>query len=134
VKDDLVLDGENLMPYLTKEKKGNPHSELYWRKLEESAARVDDFKLISLEGYGNVLYNLENDISETQDLSKIQEQEYNRLSKAYNKWEEKMQEPKWVESKSWMQVTYHIHKQLMENKPIHFYSPTQMKKYHQKDE
>ena len=33
-------------------------------------------------------------------------------------WETEMSEPLWFEEKGWMDVTYNIHKQLMQNKKV----------------
>lgn len=131
--EEITLDGKNLLPYLTKEKTGNPHQALYWRKLEESAARIDNFKMVRLEGYGSVVYNLTEDIGETTDLSKENEAVYNQLTDEFRNWEKEMMNPLWGEPKNWMEVTYHIHKQLMQNKPVHYQSPYEMNKHNQKN-
>lgn len=120
---DLVLDGTNLLPYLSGEKQGNPHSELYWRKLDESAARIGDYKLIHLKNYGSAMYNLSNDLGETNNLINKDSVTFNRLFKKLSEWEYKLQEPLWNEGKPWEDVTYHIHQHLMENKPAQYKSP-----------
>ena len=112
----LKLDGKNLLPYVTGEKKGNPHESLFWRKLDESAARMGDYKIINLNDYGTVLYNLKDDLSETEDLSQQNKKQVDRLLSVYHHWENQLMDPLWLEGKSWMDVTYHIHKQLMQNK------------------
>lgn len=114
--ETLELDGVNLLPYLKDEKQGNPHETLFWRKLEESAVRMDNLKLIHLDNYGSVLYDLNADLGETKDLSKDKAKELQKLISVYNNWETTLIQPLWDESKPWMDVTYHIHKQLMENK------------------
>ncbi|WP_242155648.1 sulfatase-like hydrolase/transferase [Aestuariivivens sediminis] len=124
--DDLVLDGVNLLPYLEGKMFGNPHDDLYWRKLEESAARAGNFKLIHLDGYGSVLYDLTADLGETKNLIQDQPEMYNLLSDRLSNWEDQLMEPLWLEEKSWMQVTYYIHKRLMQNKKVLYTSPTEM--------
>ncbi|HPF96778.1 MAG: sulfatase-like hydrolase/transferase [Mangrovimonas sp.] len=119
----LELDGVNLLPYLTHEKTGNPHDKLFWRKLEESAARAGDYKLVRLENFGSTLYNLSNDIGETKNLSQTDSLYYNRLQDELNHWESKMIDPLWGEEKPWMDVTYYIHKQLMQNKEVLYKAP-----------
>lgn len=126
---DLVLDGVNLLPYLTKEKSGNPHKELYWRKLEESAARIGDYKLIHLKGYGSNLYNLSNDLGEINNLSTKEILPLNLLTKKLADWESKIMEPLWREGKSWEEVTYYIHQRLMENKEVLYKEPAKEKKH-----
>jgi arylsulfatase A-like enzyme len=125
--DDMVLDGVNLLPYLKGEKTGAPHEALYWRKLEESAARIGDFKLIHLENYGSTLYNLAHDLGEINDLSATDTVTFHRLTKSLTDWESQMSAPLWDEGRPWMDVTYHIHQQLMENKEALYKSPEEKK-------
>lgn len=121
--DKLALDGVDLMPYLKGIKNGNPHTELYWRKLEETAMRYNNFKLIQLEGYGKVLYDLSTDLSETKDLSKNESQKTELLSNKLSNWESQLLPPFWKEDQDWMDVTYHIHKRLMQNKKALYSQP-----------
>ena len=114
--ESLQLDGVNLIPYLKNQKQGNPHAQLFWRKLDESAARMGDYKMIALKNYGSILYNLNTDLGETTDVSQKSKSEFNNLKAAYNAWEAELEKPLWDEGELWMGVTYHIHKQLMENK------------------
>ncbi|RED50318.1 sulfatase-like hydrolase/transferase [Seonamhaeicola aphaedonensis] len=114
--ETLELDGENLLPYLKGEKLGNPHESLFWRKLEESAVRMGDSKLIQLEGYGSVLYDLVSDLGETNDISDSNQVQLKEMLLEYKNWENTIMSPLWGEARDWMDVTYHIHKQLMQNK------------------
>ncbi len=123
IDESLELDGVSLLPYLSKQEKGNPHNELYWRKLEESAIRVNNHKLISLKNYGSVLYDLNKDIKEEYNLAKIDTSTFNELSKRYYHWDLSMKDPLWVEGKNWMKVTYDIHKNLMNNEEVKRKSP-----------
>lgn len=121
--DSLTLDGVNVLPYLQGEKEGDPHKALYWRKLEEAAARIGNYKLVRLEGYGATLYDLSTDLGEANDLSAQQPETKNQLLKALSDWEADMSEPLWLEPKAWMEVTYYIHQQLMQNKETEYRSP-----------
>jgi hypothetical protein len=38
-----------------------------------------------------------------------------------------MIDPLWVEEKAWMDVTFHIHKQLMQNEEVLYKSPKTLK-------
>ena len=125
--DDLILDGANLLPYLKGEKIGNPHDKLFWRKLEEAGARVGDYKMVRLQDFGATLYNLENDLGETTDLKAFQVEAYQLLQNELKLWESKMNDPLWIEERSWMDVTNHIHKQLMQNEKVLYSNPMQMK-------
>jgi arylsulfatase A-like enzyme len=128
-EDDLVLDGKNLLPYLKKEKEGNPHSELYWRKLDESAARLNNYKLVQLDGFGSVLFDLENDLGETTDISISDSIHFDLITKNYQIWEQKLIKPLWREGEDWESVTYHIQKRLMQNKDVLYKSPPQKRDY-----
>lgn len=123
-----IADGVNLLPFLSGEKTGDPHAALFWRKLEEGAARVGDYKWIRVEGYGSVLYNLAEDIGEHKDLSSNNAAENEQLSRQYKAWEGNMKSPLWQEGESWMKVTRHIHESLMKNKPPAYTDPRGLKK------
>ena len=57
------LDGKNLLPYLSGQKSGLPHAELYWRWTSQAAIRAGKWKL--LRGAGReYLFDLENDVEE----------------------------------------------------------------------
>jgi arylsulfatase A-like enzyme len=125
--DSLLLDGVNLLPYLTGEKTGDPHEALFWRKLEESAARMNDHKLVHLKGYGSTMYNLATDLGESNDIASRDTLMYRRLIEGLSDWESKMSAPLWDEGRPWMDVTYYIQKQLMENKEALYKSPAEKK-------
>ena len=115
IDSNLNLDGVNLLPYLNEDIKGNPHNQLFWRKLEGAAARIDDLKLIRLEDYGSVLYNLKDDIGETIDISKIDKQGLVNLTTSLEKWEKNLSDPLWREGPYWKKITSTIHKNLILN-------------------
>ena len=127
--EDIILDGVNLLPYLNSDKSKNPHQKLFWRKLEESAARVDNYKLVSLDTFDSTLYDLSVDLGETQNISSQDTIKFNELMKHYKDWEEEMMKPLWREGQAWENITYHIQKRLMQNKPVLYKSPSEKKKY-----
>ena len=102
------------------EKKGNPHQDLFWRKLDEAGMRDGNYKLIRLKDYGSVMYNLSDDIGEMNDLKTKDSTTFKHMSNKLSNWELELMDPLWGEDESWMDVTYHIHKKLMENKPVYF--------------
>jgi len=115
-KDEkLQLDGVNLLPFLQGKKKGNPHDKLFWRKLNGTAIRKGNDKLINVEGYGSVLYDLESDLGETKDLSKSKKKKFNKLIEELKDWEINLIDPLWDEG-GWFEITSDIHKDLMQNK------------------
>jgi arylsulfatase A-like enzyme len=79
---DEKLDGVNLIPYLLGKKNGSPHDILYWLMEDEGAVRLGDYKYHYYKGKSE-LYNLENDISETKDLSEQEPEIKRKLEEAY---------------------------------------------------
>lgn len=110
------LDGVNLIPYLSGEKQTDPHSKLFWRKLEKSAVRIGNNKLIKLNEYGSVLYNLKTDLGESIDLSTTDTLLHKQLIHELQDWEKEMISPLWNEGDYWQKRNFNIHKNLMENK------------------
>ncbi|MGB7394753.1 MAG: sulfatase-like hydrolase/transferase [Pricia sp.] len=121
--DDLVLDGANLLPYLRGEKSGDPHESLFWRKLDKSAARIGDYKTITLDGYGSVMYDLSNDLGETNNLTEIESVKFDSIQIAYNTWQAHLMQPLWDEGETWMGICSHIHRQLMQNEEPDYKDP-----------
>lgn len=62
------LDGVDLIPYLNGENTGSPHNILYWYGENKGAVRQGKYKYFNYKGEVE-LYNLEDDISEANDLS-----------------------------------------------------------------
>ncbi|PQJ68659.1 sulfatase-like hydrolase/transferase [Polaribacter butkevichii] len=115
-EENLELDGVNLMPYLNNTKTGNPHKNLFWKKLEASAIRTGNYKMITLNNYGSVVYNLKEDLGETRNIINSKVSISENLKKTYKDWEKTLMKPLWDEGESWLNVSNHIHQSLMENK------------------
>ncbi|WP_167598038.1 sulfatase-like hydrolase/transferase [Leeuwenhoekiella sp. ZYFB001] len=111
-----ILDGVDLLPYLTFKNIGDPHNVLFWRKLEQSGVRLGNFKTVRLDRFGVNLYNLNNDLEEEVNLAFSQNNILNKLEEVYMVWERQLIQPLWDEGDDWMDVTYHIHKRLLQNK------------------
>lgn len=109
------LDGVNLIPHLKGIIVSDPHEKLFWRKLENSTVRIGDNKLINLEDYGSVLYNLKNDLGESNDLSTIDTLLHKQLMLQLSDWEKNLINPLWDEGDYWKKINFEIHKNLMEN-------------------
>ncbi|GAA4307069.1 sulfatase-like hydrolase/transferase [Aestuariibaculum suncheonense] len=118
--DNLRLDGANLLPYLKGDISGNPHEQLFWKKLDKSAARIGNYKIINLEGYGSVMYDLSKDLGETTNLAIKDPKTFNKITSAYDEWQNEMMKPLWNEGDAWEGVCYYIHKQLMQNKDAEY--------------
>lgn len=125
------LDGSDLVPFIKGEKEGAPNERFFWRKDEMAAARIGNHKLIRLENYGTTLYDLDSDLGETNDLTRSDTLKSEELKKALTSWEEGLMEPLWYEGKDWVEVTYHIHQFLMENKEALYKSPGARRRYEQ---
>ncbi|MFC7336062.1 sulfatase [Haloferula chungangensis] len=66
-ESDPSLDGVNLLPYLTGEKKDAPHEALFWRWNGQTAVRAGNWKYIR-GGDREYLFDMQNDISESKNL------------------------------------------------------------------
>lgn len=121
------LDGVSLIPYLSGSKKDNPHQILVWRKDKAAAIRQGMDKLIMVQGAGDCLYNLQTDPYETKDLQNTKPQLVSKLKKEYKKWEENKLKPFWTEGATWDTITFMIHEDLMQNKPIRVFNPEDLK-------
>lgn len=121
------LDGVNLLPYLKGEKTTEPHEKLFWRKGDMAAARIKEFKLIRVKGLEDKMYNLKENLQEEHNLIPSCPAEYKLLSENLKAWESGLIEPRWRESKNWETVTKEIHHDLMNNQPIRFRTPSDLK-------
>jgi len=83
-----VLEGTNILPYLTGEQTGAPHERLFWRTGggAKFAVREGDWKLVGGETGGTQLFNLAADVGESKDLASAQPEVLARLSQAYAEW------------------------------------------------
>jgi arylsulfatase A-like enzyme len=98
------LDGFDLLPHFNGTEKSGPHNTLYWRFGPQMAIRRGDWKLVrydvAADGKDGVvtdakLYNLKNDIGETQDLIKSEPDKAQELQAAWDKWNELNVPPLW---------------------------------------
>jgi arylsulfatase B len=88
------LDGVKLLPWLTGKNKATPNRPLFWRVGNKNALRSGDWKLIR-EGKDWQLYNLANDIGETNDLAAIEQARVQELSKLWDQWDAQQIEARW---------------------------------------
>lgn len=94
---DATLDGKNLLPLL--EERGNqaPERTFYWRFLSGAAIRKGDWKLVrARESMSWELYNLTEDIAESDDLSARYPEKVKELAEDYNRWDRQMAPPAWT--------------------------------------
>ena len=72
---DRVIDGVNLLPYLSGQATGRPHQTLFWRSGDYKVVLDGDWKLQSSEAQHKIwLYDLADDPTERHDLSAAQPQ------------------------------------------------------------
>lgn len=120
---DLSLDGADLLPYLRAQKQNEPHQQLYFRK-EIAASIIDGYwKLIRLDNYGYVLYDLQKDPYERVDLKEQHPEQFTLMKEELKRWEAKTQVPWWNEKEVWQKVTYDIHEDLMNNRSVRRLQP-----------
>jgi arylsulfatase A-like enzyme len=110
VPQEWKLDGVNLLPYVTGEKKDAPHEALYWRFGQQLAIRKGDWKLVKAPGggveggekagiattEGAQLYNLANDLGEKTNLAQQEPGKFKELAAAWDEWNKGNIAPKWV--------------------------------------
>jgi hypothetical protein len=105
-KPEWKLEGVDLQPYLSGDATGTPHDALYWRFGPQMAVRSGAFKLVRYDktvdgapGKPAVsaakLYNLEDDIGETKDLSETMPDKVKELQTKWDAWNQSNVEPKW---------------------------------------
>lgn len=84
---DRPPDGVNLIPYLSGSNTNAPHSELFWRTSDgKSAIRENQSKLIRNHQQPQQLFNLADDLRETNDLSTAHPDEIKKLGSALDAW------------------------------------------------
>ena len=94
------LDGVDLRPHLAEPNGPPPHPTLYWRVSggEGYAVRDGDWKLVHDVGMNAPeLYDLANDIGEDHDLATERPAVVGRLTRAYLRWVEGLETPRWTE-------------------------------------
>ena len=103
-KAEWNLDGVNLLPYLEGKNTAAPHEALYWRLGEQMALRQGDWKLVRYDpaadgAKGNAtaskLYNLADDIGESNDLAAKQPEKLKELEAVWQKWNAENAKPLW---------------------------------------
>jgi arylsulfatase A-like enzyme len=102
------LDGINLLPYFSGEKKGVPHENLYWRFGEQMAIRSGNYKLVRYDSNvetrtgkrnqpiaGPKLYDLHQDVGETKDLFAAMPDKAKDLQAKWDAWNATLMKPLW---------------------------------------
>jgi arylsulfatase A-like enzyme len=108
LKPNDKLEGVDLLPYLSGEKKDAPHDALYWRFGDQMAIRAGDFKLVRYDKNADTLtgknkqgateaklYNLSNDLGETKDLAASMPDKVKELQQKWDAWNANNVKPLW---------------------------------------
>ncbi|MEM1293750.1 MAG: sulfatase-like hydrolase/transferase [Verrucomicrobiota bacterium] len=107
VKQASQLDGVNLLPWLNGKRDDSPHKSLFWRFGTQWAIRHGDWKLVQArEGKtGSIqiaetgpvrLFDLSNDLAETNDLATALPEKVAELQQFWDTWAEQLPKPKWL--------------------------------------
>ena len=90
--DDKALDGVNLLPFLTGEKKGVPHESIRWRWLSQAAIRAGNWKFLK-GGKREYLFDLGSDPGEKRNLRTVRPEIAAGLRARLSKWADEMTPP-----------------------------------------
>jgi len=86
------FDGTNLIPYLTGDKKGDPHEALYWRFWDQSAVRMGDWKFLKA-GSREFLFDLSSPQHEKENLISQNPEKAKNMKKELEKWGNELKNP-----------------------------------------
>ncbi len=90
------LDGVNLIPFLKQEEKGIPHETIFLRKFDQKrfSVRYNDYKLVTKnDGEIKELYNLEEDISEENNIIDAFPNIANQIDSIRSQWNSELMDP-----------------------------------------
>lgn len=113
---DSLLDGVNLLPYLSGENKAAPHESLYWRWIAQSAVREGNWKYLR-GGAREYLYDLSRDREETRNLLADHQEVAARLRLKLSTWAEDLQPPG-IETKGMSATWESYYDVYLDGKPI----------------
>jgi arylsulfatase A-like enzyme len=93
---DREYDGKNLMPYISGQNKNFPHKALFWKAAYNRAVLKDGWKLIiDTKNNKRILYNLNEDISEKNNLAAQVQEKVKQLEEEFNIWDKKNKPGMW---------------------------------------
>ncbi len=95
------FDGVDLWPYLTGQNAGPPHDTLRWRFTISAAIRQGPWKLIRLPDRLPMLFNLDQDVSESNDVALGNIERTRRMLSDLGTWDVQLPPPLFLEGKVW---------------------------------
>lgn len=95
LKGDRAFDGVDLLPFLNGRQKTAPHQTLFWRGGKARAVRRGQWKLLEFGTEHTKLYDLSQDLGETNDLSAQRPEIVRELRAAWQGWSNDMKPAAW---------------------------------------
>ncbi|MDO8906914.1 MAG: sulfatase-like hydrolase/transferase [Pseudohongiella sp.] len=94
--DDRVIDGVNLIPFITQEVAGDPHDALFWRSGHYQVVIADGWKLQRAQRPDKVwLFNLQNDPTEQFEVSSQNPEKLAELTSLLDQHNAELPDPMW---------------------------------------
>ncbi|MDA1028371.1 MAG: sulfatase-like hydrolase/transferase [Bacteroidetes bacterium] len=98
---DRTFDGVDLLPYLRGDISDAPHDTLFWKMQWGAAVRAGRWKLVRTPSQEHWLFDVERDVSESEDLSSLYPEKLSELRRSLNTWETTHVPPIWAIEQSW---------------------------------
>jgi arylsulfatase A-like enzyme len=96
------LDGVDLLPFINKSNDSKPHQTLFWRRAAFAAIRDGSHKLVRYPDRPAVLYNIAEDISESNNIADENPLLVRQLMKKLFAWENALQAPMFLTHSKWI--------------------------------
>jgi len=94
------MDGKNLIPYLSGYIKEAPHETIFWKWRGQEAARNSKYKYLRYNDGKEYLFNLEDEMHETENVIDQNSEIANELKQSLNAWNESLLNTKPIEELS----------------------------------
>lgn len=88
--EEIIFDGYDMLPTLMGQVE-TPRKEMYWQRRADKAARVGNWKWVE-SAKGNGLFDLSQDVSEKNDLSKTRPEKLKEMKAHFANWKKEMAE------------------------------------------
>lgn len=91
-----VVDGVNLLPFITQKTASIPHEYLFWKKESRAAVRYGNYKLLRYPDRPAELFDVINDVSEVNNIADKHPELVKKLYKKIFEWELTHERPRWL--------------------------------------